>query len=442
MMKELGIIGGGIAGLSCAYKLQHQYRVTLFERAPRLGGHARTFVTPQGHRINPDVMLFVKGAFPNFFALMDELGFDRFRKATLSTVIHQNGRIMHADLPPDLRTLRQNLREYLDPRQAPSFYHWARYLAFMYRFYRDYKRGRFGADEPVEALLRYYPKHSAIVAGWAVPFSQIKGQVTSTINDLAFILFANIYLAELLSGEIALVMPQNGVSEYVELLVKKTNANFRTDTPIRTLGREDGKFQVETAQGTRHTFDRMIVASCPADAERFIVPWDEKLAGLTTGLGNLYEESLSVIHTDPGVMKGIPKRFWGTGAFNYDPVHNDNTVTLYVPGFYGYKEEIFVTYLRPYGMKVRRGELPASPEWAALPESCQIDPTRILDLAVHHHPRWGSSEQRTRFQALHSYGGTGGLHFCGVGLDGKNTVGHEGAISSAFQVAQQLSASL
>ena len=39
---DLAVIGGGISGMSAAYFLAAQHHVTLFEAAPRLGGHART----------------------------------------------------------------------------------------------------------------------------------------------------------------------------------------------------------------------------------------------------------------------------------------------------------------------------------------------------------------------------------------------------------------
>lgn len=40
--RSVAIIGGGISGLAAAYLLAPTHRVTLFEAAPRLGGHART----------------------------------------------------------------------------------------------------------------------------------------------------------------------------------------------------------------------------------------------------------------------------------------------------------------------------------------------------------------------------------------------------------------
>jgi len=40
--QRIAVIGGGISGLSTAYLLASQHDVTVFEAAPRLGGHART----------------------------------------------------------------------------------------------------------------------------------------------------------------------------------------------------------------------------------------------------------------------------------------------------------------------------------------------------------------------------------------------------------------
>ena len=42
--KKIAIVGGGISGLSAAYYLSATHNVTLFEAAPRLGGHARTIM--------------------------------------------------------------------------------------------------------------------------------------------------------------------------------------------------------------------------------------------------------------------------------------------------------------------------------------------------------------------------------------------------------------
>ena len=42
--QRIAIVGGGISGLAAAHLLAPRHAVTLFEAAPRLGGHARTVV--------------------------------------------------------------------------------------------------------------------------------------------------------------------------------------------------------------------------------------------------------------------------------------------------------------------------------------------------------------------------------------------------------------
>ena len=39
---RIGIIGAGVSGMTAAWLLQHDHRVTLIDKAPRLGGHVET----------------------------------------------------------------------------------------------------------------------------------------------------------------------------------------------------------------------------------------------------------------------------------------------------------------------------------------------------------------------------------------------------------------
>ena len=41
---RIAVIGGGISGMGAAYALADTQNVTLYEAAPRLGGHARTVI--------------------------------------------------------------------------------------------------------------------------------------------------------------------------------------------------------------------------------------------------------------------------------------------------------------------------------------------------------------------------------------------------------------
>ena len=56
--RHIAVIGSGVAGLSAAWLLNKRYRVTLFERDRRLGGHSNTLdvATPDGVvNFRPDI---------------------------------------------------------------------------------------------------------------------------------------------------------------------------------------------------------------------------------------------------------------------------------------------------------------------------------------------------------------------------------------------------
>lgn len=74
MKKRIAVIGGGIAGLTAGYLLHKRHDVTLFEKQNRLGGNAYTHETPDGQSPDIAVAAFGRAGYPNFYALLSELG--------------------------------------------------------------------------------------------------------------------------------------------------------------------------------------------------------------------------------------------------------------------------------------------------------------------------------------------------------------------------------
>lgn len=75
--QRIAVIGSGISGLAAAYFLAKRYAVTLFEAAPRLGGHTNTVdIEQNGHVFGVDTgfLVFNAHTYPNLIALFDELG--------------------------------------------------------------------------------------------------------------------------------------------------------------------------------------------------------------------------------------------------------------------------------------------------------------------------------------------------------------------------------
>ena len=75
---RIAVVGSGIAGLGTAWLLQKQgHAVTVFEAAPRLGGHTHTVdVTLEGitHPVDTGFLVFNDRTYPNLIALFAELG--------------------------------------------------------------------------------------------------------------------------------------------------------------------------------------------------------------------------------------------------------------------------------------------------------------------------------------------------------------------------------
>jgi len=74
---KIAVIGSGIAGLSSAYHLDKSHDVVVFEKNNRLGGHTHTHsfkFDNQEHRIDSGFIIFCPEYYPNFSAMLDELG--------------------------------------------------------------------------------------------------------------------------------------------------------------------------------------------------------------------------------------------------------------------------------------------------------------------------------------------------------------------------------
>src|SRR4030095_15579022 len=100
--RKVAIVGGGAAGLVCAWLLDEICDVTVFEKAPVLGGHVRTLggnlpAVPGAPTLDAGVLLFEKRNFPTVHTLFDLLGV-RPRPVMGAPALHHGG--LPAPTPP------------------------------------------------------------------------------------------------------------------------------------------------------------------------------------------------------------------------------------------------------------------------------------------------------------------------------------------------------
>ena len=129
---NVAVVGSGIAGLSAAWLLSKQHRVTLFERDQRLGGHSNTvdILTGSGRlAVDTGFIVFNKPCYPNLVNLFETLGVEHQSTDMSFGVSINEGQLEYAgadSLGPLLAQKRNLLR--------PRFW---RMLADLVRFYRE-----------------------------------------------------------------------------------------------------------------------------------------------------------------------------------------------------------------------------------------------------------------------------------------------------------------
>jgi predicted NAD/FAD-binding protein len=87
---NIAIIGSGIAGLTCAWRLAGHHQVTLFEAGSTPGGHTATVdvTTPQGtYAIDTGFIVYNDRTYPRFMGLLSELGISG-QKTQMSFSVH------------------------------------------------------------------------------------------------------------------------------------------------------------------------------------------------------------------------------------------------------------------------------------------------------------------------------------------------------------------
>jgi uncharacterized protein len=309
---RIAVVGAGIAGMGAAWLLRQAHDVTLYEAAPRPGGHSLTVDVPTtGGRVAVDMGFIVYNppAYPNLTALFEHLGVRSVASEMSFAVSLGAGKPEYSGT--DLNGLFGEKRNLVRPR------FWGM-LHDILRFYREAEAEAPGLD--AELSLRDYltsrrygegfvrdhllPMAAAI---WSTPATRV-----AEYPAAAFIRFcANHGLLKLRDR------PQwrtvaGGSREYVRRLTAPLAGELRLGCPVRTIRRVPGAAMVEADGGGAERYDHVVIATHAPQALALLgdpSDFETKLLGALRPSRNT-----AVMHRDPALM---PRRRALWSSWNY-----------------------------------------------------------------------------------------------------------------------------
>lgn len=308
---DIAVIGSGISGLSAAWLLAKQHKVTVFEADNRVGGHSNTFRGEIGGTplaVDTGFIVYNEPAYPNLTALFAALGVATTPTDMSFAVSLDHGRLEYAG--GDLKGLFAQPSNVLRPR------FWSM-LKDLLRFYREAMRDLPQmADISLDDYLNrngyglafredhLYPMAAAI---WSTPVADVGAYPAA-----AFVRFCDNHGLLKVSGRPQWRTVTGGSRNYVEKLSAPFRDRIHVSTPIRCIERRTDGVTLIDHRGERHAFDHVVIAT---HADTALAMLAEPSAAEAETLGAFrYALNEAVLHTDPNLM---PIRRGAWSSWNY-----------------------------------------------------------------------------------------------------------------------------
>jgi uncharacterized protein len=405
--QRIAIVGTGVSGLVVAHLLQRQHDITLYEANDYAGGHTHTVdVESDGeqYRVDTGFIVFNQRNYPNFTRLLDQLGVES-QPAPMSFSV----RVDDSGLEYGSRSLNSLLAQRRNVLR-PSFLRMVRDIA---RFNRE--AGRLLDDDTGPVTLGEYldgkgysrqfieghilPMGAAL---WSAPAEEIY-----RFPARFFVRFFVNHRFLQVKGRTPWRVVRGGSEEYVKKLVHPFADRIRLSCPVEAIHRRPGAMEVRTAAGSQ-SYDAVVMAVHSDQALRML---SEATVAEKQVLGAIgYQRNEVFLHTDESVL---PRRRRAWSSWNYRV---------------GPSAGARVTY----NMNMLQSIKAPSTFCVTLNDEDGIDPQKIIDRYVYHHPRFTTSAVAAQ-QRRDEINGADRVYFCGAywgfGF-------HEDGVKSAMEVGR------
>lgn len=403
--QRIAVIGSGISGLGAAWLLDPHHDVTLFEAAPRFGGHART-VRAQGVDVDTGFIVCNRRTYPLFIPMLEYLGVplvpsDMSFSASFGSGAYEYGtfstRAMFAQTrtlasPAHWRLIRDILRFF---RHAPAYQSYSGSIGDLIQ------ELKLGAEFRDRFLL---PISGAI---WSTPTADMMAFPASS-----FITFFENHGLLSVNGQPEWLTVQGGSQAYVSAILNALTGEARHSCAVQSVSRGEQGITVHSARGAEQ-FDKLVFATHAPQALSLLdapTPQETAILGAMRTAPNRM-----VLHSDPRLM---PRRRKAWASWNY--VTAGDTPATGRPISLSY----WMNRLQPLQTQ--------HPLIVTL--NPEIEPDSVHDEAQFAHPQFDDAAIQAQAQ-LPDIQGTGGVYYAGAWT---RYGFHEDGLLSALRVAQHL----
>lgn len=405
---KIAVIGTGIAGLAAAWVLHKEHEITVYEAAPRTGGHANTVTPPSCAPVDTGFIVYNERTYPHFIALLAHLGVASDKTDMSFGVSLDGGRLEYS-----------SSALFASPRNAlsPRFY---RMIWDILRFYRASPRDlAAGALDglSLDGYLAEKRYSRAFAEDHILPMTAaIWSTAAAHAGEFPAASFVRFF------GNHGLLQvtkrPQwhtirGGSRRYVDALTAPFRERIRLACPARSVTRKEDHVLVRAGEQNEERFDKVILAAHP----------DEALACLTDPcatekavLGAFpYAQNRAVLHRSPALM---PKSRRAWSSWN----------VISAPGMA--RDAVCVTYW----MNRLQPSLPAAPDLFVTlnPPEGVLNDNDILHTDSYMHPQYTGAAP-AGWRTLHKIQGVRRSYFagawCGMGF-------HEDGMTAGLAAAE------
>jgi predicted NAD/FAD-binding protein len=320
---RVAVIGGGVSGLGCAWRLAHAgLDVTLFEAAPRFGGHSNTVdisLEGQAAAVDTGFLVFNERTYPALCAMFDELGVETADSDMSFSVqlAHRERRLEWSG--SNLDSVFAQRRNLFDPRFIGM-------LADIRRFNQLATAAADAAPEPVSLgdFLALHGFGAAFRDWYLLPMAAcIWSCPTPRMLDFplaTFVRFCRNHGLLQVTGRPQWRTVRGGSRNYVDKLLAHIPQRFAA-TPVLSVQRMAmggaRPVRVRTAAG-EDFFDEVVLACHSDQALAMLADADYMQRRLLEAIG--YQQNRAVLHTDAACLPQARKAW---AAWNYESAGGD-----------------------------------------------------------------------------------------------------------------------